>query len=170
MSNKYDQDDTDVSLTAEAQYMHQVHWTPKLTLEEETSLFQRLERGKHERAQLWPDQRVLADAKQARDRLVEGFQGFVTSLASQWVWRFRNMDLMDVIQEGNEGLMQAIELHDPTKGYPLRALAGTCIRHAIIDALAKRDGQVRFLAGSSETCSRPCSVNRWWLRWRRLSR
>ncbi len=144
MSSYYDQNDQHVSLLALDQYMRLVKWTPELTLEEEEQLLERVERGKQEQVKSCPDGQVLAEAKQACDRLVAGFQPLVIHIANGYKYRARSMDLMDLIQEGNLGLLQAIDGNDTSKGYSLAGLAGRCIRDAILQALYYRDRQVRF--------------------------
>src|SRR5437667_1145021 len=116
MSMKCDQDDQHISLLALDQYMRWVKWTPELTLEEEGQLLERVERGKQEQLKLCPDRQVLEEAKQARDRLVAGFQPLVIHIASTYRYRVRSMELMDLNQEGNVGLLQAIDVNDKSKG------------------------------------------------------
>ncbi len=101
---KHDQNDQDVSLMAHDQYMHVVRWTPPLPTEEEVVLFQLIERGKAEYMQSSPDQQILQEAQQARDRLVAGFQGFVIHIAKQYCRYARGLELLDLIQEGNLGV------------------------------------------------------------------
>ncbi len=144
MSSYYDQNDQHVSLLALDQYMRLVKWTPELTLEEEGQLLERVERGKQEQVKSCPDCQMLAEAKQACDRLVAGFQPLVIHIANGYKYRARSMELMDLIQEGNVGLLQAIDGNDTSKGYSLAGLAGRCIRDAILQALYYRDRQVRF--------------------------
>src|SRR6266487_3471132 len=144
MSMKFDQDDQHISLLALDQYMRWVKWTPELTLEEEGQLLERVDRGKQEQLKLCPDRQVLEAAKQAYDRLVAGFQPLVIHIASTYRYRVRSMDVMDLIQEGNLGLLQAIDVNDTNKGYSLAGLAGRCIRDAILQAVYYRDRQVRF--------------------------
>ncbi len=144
MSMKFDQDDQHISLLALDQYMRWVKWTPELTLEEEGQLLERVDRGKQEQLKLCPDRQVLEEARQARDRLVAGFQPLVIHIASTYRYRVRSMDVMDLIQEGNLGLLQAIDVNDTNKGYSLAGLAGRCIRDAILQAVYYRDRQVRF--------------------------
>jgi len=139
-------DDRDVSLLAQDQYFRQVHWSAPLTREEETMLLERVQRGKEERTRPCPDARVLEIAQAARDRLVEGFQWLVIAIARRVVHRFDHLELLDVIQEGNIGLLKAIEENDPQAGYPLRSLASVCIRWAIGDAWHNLEGFVRLPA------------------------
>jgi RNA polymerase primary sigma factor len=134
----------EMSLMAIDQYMRQVRWIPRLTVDEEVQLLERVSRGRTERVKPCPDAQVLVDAKQARDRLVEEYQGLVVFLAKKRRFLFRSMELLDLIQEGNLGLMQAIEEYDPSCGYPLRTVASHRVRHAIWEALRGRDRMVRL--------------------------
>src|SRR6266702_1355915 len=141
------QDDQDVSLMALDQYIRQVRWLEPLTQEEEAQLLARIERGKYERRQLQPNAWRLSLAQAALERLVEGYLPWVIHLAKGFVSRARSMQLLDLIQEGNQGLLQAIEHNDVSKGYPLRALVTAYVRGAILDALRERDGLVRIQIG-----------------------
>src|SRR5947208_4942675 len=138
------QDEQDVSLMALEQYIRQVRWLEQLTEEEEAQLLARIERGKHEKRQLQPNAWRLSLAHAARERLVEGYLPWVIHLAKEYVSRARGMQLLDLIQEGNLGLLAAIEHNDVSKGYPLRALVTAYVRGAILDALRERDGMVRI--------------------------
>ncbi len=138
------QDDQDVSLMALDQYIRQVRWLEPLTQEEEAQLLARIERGKYERRQLQPNAWRLSLAQAALERLVEGYLPWVIHLAKGFVSRARSMQLLDLIQEGNVGLLHAIEHNDVSKGYPLRALVTAYVRGAILDALRERDGMVRI--------------------------
>jgi RNA polymerase primary sigma factor len=77
-------------------------------------------------------------------RLIEGYLPWVIHLAKGFVSRARSMQLLDLIQEGNLGLIHAIEHNDISKGYPLRALVTAYVRCAILDALWERDRMVRL--------------------------
>ena len=141
---KQGQDDQDVSLMAIDQYMQMVRWTPPLPAEEEVLLFQQIERGKAEHVQSSPDQQILQEAHQARERLVAGFQGFVIHLAKQYGRYARGLELLDLIQEGNLGLFEAIERFNASRGYGLSTMAGWWIRAAIHSALLNHNGIVRL--------------------------
>jgi RNA polymerase primary sigma factor len=136
-------EDQDVSLMALDQYIREVRWLEPLTQEEEAQLIARVERGKQERRQSQPDAWRLSLAQAARTRLIEGYQPWVIHLAKGFVSRARSMYLLDLIQEGNLGVMEAIEHNDVSKGYPLRALVTAYVRGAILDALRERDRMVR---------------------------
>src|SRR6266704_762733 len=137
-------DDQDVSLMALDQYIREVRWLEPLTEEEEAQLLARIERGKDEKRQAQPNAWRLSLARAARERLVKGYLPWVIHLAKEYVSRARGMQLLDLIQEGNLGLLAAIEHNDISKGYPLRALVTAYVRGAILDALKERDGMVRI--------------------------
>ena len=137
-------DDRDVSLMALDQYLRQLRGICPLTEEEEKRLVQCVERGKVEASEVWPDKRVLEEANQARDRLIEGFLRLVVYIARQYVGVCRGMDLLDLIQEGNEALLKAIERHQSGKGSPLVAFVSRYVRGAMLMALYRRDGMVRI--------------------------
>jgi RNA polymerase primary sigma factor len=134
----------EVSLMAIDQYMRQVRWTPQLTDEEEAHLVESVMRGRAECGKSCPDAQVLADARRAWDRLVEGYQGLVVFLATKRQFLFRSMELPDLIQEGNMGLMQALEDYDVGCGYPLATVIGHFVRHAMWEALRSRDRLIRL--------------------------
>src|SRR5579871_481972 len=94
-----DYDDRDVSLLAQDQYFHHLHWTPRLTPEEEAVLLEQVQCGRS------ADSSLSADALAARDRLVEGYQGYVVAIARRMHERCRVLELLDLIQEGTIGLM-----------------------------------------------------------------
>src|SRR5258708_28383984 len=135
-------DDQDVSLLAKDQYMRFVRHTPPLTDEEEAQLLACIERGRVEQMQTCPDERRLSQAQQARDRLVAGYQPLIVHHALKCRHRFRRREMMDVIQEGNLGLLQAIVEHEPNKGH-FTGLASMCIRQAMWLAFYESDRFVR---------------------------
>ncbi|MGI9061924.1 MAG: sigma-70 family RNA polymerase sigma factor [Ktedonobacteraceae bacterium] len=86
------------SLTAFSQYMREVKWIPQLTDEEEKQSLQCLIDG--------------VDVQRSRDRLVEGCQTMIMSLARRFARDCQHMEFLDFVQEGNIGLLQAIEKYD----------------------------------------------------------
>lgn len=89
-------------LAAFNQYMHEVRWIPQLTAEEEKHIFRCLAND--------------VDVQQARDRLVEGCQEMIIGLAKRFARDCKHMEVMDFVQEGNLGLLQAIERYDHRRG------------------------------------------------------
>ncbi len=144
MSRMHDQDNRDVSLMALDQYMRFVNCTSQMTPEEEGQLLERIERGKAERAKQFPDGRVVEDARQARDRVIEGLQWLVRRQAYRYVQHCRSMDVLDLIQEGNLGLMEAIERYHPHQQIAFRGSASRYVSEAIWRGMSERDRTVRL--------------------------
>src|SRR6266487_1837068 len=143
-------DNRDASLMAQDQYMREVWSVERLTQEEEEQLIQRVYRGRCERLKPLPNQWVLSLARHARDRLIEVYQSVVISLAKKFAFRFKSMGFMDLVQEGNLGLMAAIDENDPNKGIPLRVLVFRCVRNALWRALRDRDRMVAVSCRAEE--------------------
>lgn len=130
------------SLLAIDQYLRQVRWKPALTDEEEARLMACVEWVKAERGKSCPNEQVLAEAKQARDRLVVGYQRLARYMTSRYLYYTRRLEWFDLIQEGNLGLLEAIERHDVRTGYRLSALGGRCTSCRLCAAIWERDGLV----------------------------
>ena len=137
-------DDRDVSLLAFDQYMRRVRQTPDLLEEEEQMLLAHLEQGKLEQQQLHPDAQRVAMAMAARERLVEGYQALVISIANRYKWCCRSMELLDLIQEGNLGLLKGIDHFCLQDGSPFCRVAAAWIRGSILNAYGQRDSLIRI--------------------------
>ena len=144
MTNKHDQNNRDVSLLALDQYMRMVKRIPRLTSEEEACLFQWVEQGRREQLSPVPDEHMLEQARLARERLVEGYQHFVIYTAKKYRRSYHSMELLDLISEGNLGLLQALDYHKPGEGYSLVTLIGRCVNQAILEGLYSRESMVRL--------------------------
>ncbi len=89
-----------------------------------------------EEARLWRAYKTRADAR-SRARLIEAYQPLVFKVAMQL--RLREAIVMDMIQEGTVGLIQAVERFDPNRGVRFSTFATYRIRGRILNAL-RRDG------------------------------
>jgi len=128
-------EDRDVSLIAVQQYMREVRQVRRLTKEEEAVLVERVHRGKVEQAQTTPNQWVLMLAKDARDRLIQDYQGFVAKVAAQYHGNRQGMSFLDLVQEGNVGLLRALDGGDFENARQLYALVKVCVRGEMVTAL-----------------------------------
>src|SRR5437879_2985614 len=99
----------DASLTARDQYVREVRWMERLTREEEECWVQRLVRARAERDKPHPNQWVLSLAYHARESLMECYQALVLSIARRYVARCRSLDLLDLVQEANIGLLRLLD-------------------------------------------------------------
>src|SRR6266566_3892881 len=146
MSNKkrQDQQDRDVSLLAIDQYMRLVKQIPRLSREEEACLIQWVEQGRAEQGQPFPDQYMLEQARLARERLVLGYQHFVIYTAKKYRRSCSSMELLDLISEGNLGLLRALAYHRSGDGYSLLTMVSRCVHQAIQEGVTSREPLVRL--------------------------
>lgn len=145
-----------------ALYLREVGKTPLLTPEEEIELARRCQRGRAAEEQLKkgiPDhetrQRLLKEMEEghkARERFVKANSRLVVSVARKYLRR--GVPFADLIQEGNLGLMRAIERFDPERGYRFSTYAIWWIRQAISRAVAYQGRTIRLPAHVVEEISR----------------
>lgn len=110
-------------------YLKEVSRYPMATVDEEVTLAQRIRQGGKE-------------ADKARKRLVEANLRFVISVANQY--HQPNMDLSDLISEGNIGLIKAAELFDDTRGFKFISYAVWWIRQSISSAICENGRAIRL--------------------------
>lgn len=135
----------DVSLGAYEQYVRGVKQTPQLLSEEETQLLRCIGQGKVERAKQRPDACILRQAEQAHERLIAGYQPLLMSLARRYVRHCQEMDVLDLVQEGNIGLLQAIEKYDETvSSASFRTWAFSWVRGLMLLAIWQYENAIRL--------------------------
>ncbi|MEV0327224.1 RNA polymerase sigma factor [Micromonospora echinospora] len=151
----------DAELTASADsvraYLKQIGKVPLLNAEQEVELAKRIEAGLYaaERLRLAEEgeekftremQRDLGwisrDGERAKNHLLEANLRLVVSLAKRYTGR--GMAFLDLIQEGNLGLIRAVEKFDYTKGYKFSTYATWWIRQAITRAMADQARTIRI--------------------------
>ncbi|HSL06613.1 MAG TPA: RNA polymerase sigma factor [Pseudonocardiaceae bacterium] len=138
-------------------YLNQIGKVALLNAEEEVGLATRIEAGLYaaERVsraedvteQLSPQLRrdlrwIVRDGERAKNHLLEANLRLVVSLAKRYTGR--GMPFLDVIQEGNLGLIRAVEKFDYTKGYKFSTYATWWIRQAITRAMADQGRTIRI--------------------------
>ncbi len=123
-------------------YLKEIGKIPLLTVEEEIDLAKRMELGD----------------KEAGKRLAEANLRLVVSIAKRYVGR--GMQFLDLIQEGNLGLIKAVEKFDYTKGYKFSTYATWWIRQAITRAIADQARTIRIPVHMVETINRLVRVSR----------
>jgi RNA polymerase primary sigma factor len=151
----------DAELTASADsvraYLKQIGKVPLLNAEQEVELAKRIEAGLYaaerlraadESDQKLPTQLsrdlgwISRDGERAKNHLLEANLRLVVSLAKRYTGR--GMAFLDLIQEGNLGLIRAVEKFDYTKGYKFSTYATWWIRQAITRAMADQARTIRI--------------------------
>lgn len=134
-------------------YLKEMARVPLLTNEEEVSLAMRLEQGQtaSDRLAKLPldapdDEReqlllLVEDGMDARDHLIKANTRLVVSIAKRYM--SRGVPFLDLIQEGNLGLMKAVEKFDYTRGYRFSTYATWWIRQTITRAIADQGRTIR---------------------------
>ena len=123
-------------------YLKEIGKVPLLTAEEEIELAKRMEAGDEE----------------AKKRLAEANLRLVVSIAKRYVGR--GMQFLDLIQEGNLGLIKAVEKFDYRKGYKFSTYATWWIRQAITRAIADQARTIRIPVHMVETINKLIRVSR----------
>jgi len=144
-------------------YLREIGRVPLLTADEEVRLAQIMERGKierlrAERLRVAPTRRYLDEGEEAQRRLTEANLRLVVSVAKKYIGR--GMNLLDLIQEGNIGLIRAVEKFDYTKGYKFSTYATWWIRQAITRAIADQARTIRIPVHMVETINRLIRISR----------
>ena len=123
-------------------YLKEIGKVPLLTADEEIELAKRMEKGDEE----------------AKKRLCEANLRLVVSIAKRYVGR--GMLFLDLIQEGNLGLIKAVDKFDYTKGYKFSTYATWWIRQAITRSIADQARTIRIPVHMVETINKLIRVSR----------
>jgi RNA polymerase primary sigma factor len=140
-------------------YLKEIGRVPLLSMEQEKSLAMRIEAGELEaRRDGAGDSRIVDTGEEAKRQLTEANLRLVVSIAKKYVGR--GMLFLDLIQEGNLGLIRAVEKFDYRKGYKFSTYATWWIRQAITRALADQARTIRIPVHMVETINRLIKVSR----------
>ena len=150
-------------------YLKQIGKVPLLNAEEEVDLAKRIEAGLFSEELLatrgpFKDRRqgdyewIAEDGQRAKNHLLEANLRLVVSLAKRYTGR--GMLFLDLIQEGNLGLIRAVEKFDYTKGYKFSTYATWWIRQAITRAMADQARTIRIPVHMVEVINKLARVQR----------
>ena len=151
-------------------YLKEIGKVDLLTAEEEMNLAKRMAEGEAAKRQLADEEAELDDAaraeleaivndgEQAKKNLAEANLRLVVSIAKRYVGR--GMLFLDLIQEGNLGLIKAVDKFDYTKGYKFSTYATWWIRQAITRAIADQARTIRIPVHMVETINKLVRVSR----------
>ncbi len=123
-------------------YLREIGKIPLLTQEEEAELAEKIVQGD----------------KKAKDKMAESNMRLVVSIAKRYGGR--GLDFLDLIQEGNTGLLRAVEKFDPSKGFKFSTYATWWIRQAITRAIADQARTIRIPVHMVETINKVLRTTR----------
>jgi RNA polymerase primary sigma factor len=126
----------DISDDSVRLYLREIGKIPLLSAEEELALAKK----------------VVSGDKRAKDQMAEANMRLVVSIAKRYVGR--GLDLLDLIQEGNTGLLRAVEKFDPDRGFKFSTYATWWIRQAITRAIADQARTIRIPVHMVETINK----------------
>ncbi|MEV4170033.1 sigma-70 family RNA polymerase sigma factor [Nonomuraea sp. NPDC049709] len=145
-------------------YLEQIGKTPLLSAADEVDLARRIEAGLYaghliERGEGTPElERVALDGRRAKDLLIRSNLRLVVAAARRY--SYRGLPLLDIIQEGNLGLIRAVEKFDYTRGYKFSTYGMWWIRQAIERGIHDKSRTVRLPIHVAEELSRLIRVER----------
>ena len=150
-------------------YLKQIGKVPLLNAEQEVELAKRIEAGLFAEEKLNSGEKLSAklrrefewiaeDGRRAKNHLLEANLRLVVSLAKRYTGR--GMLFLDLIQEGNLGLIRAVEKFDYTKGYKFSTYATWWIRQAITRAMADQARTIRIPVHMVEVINKLARVQR----------
>ncbi|MBQ1298597.1 RNA polymerase sigma factor RpoD [Candidatus Saccharibacteria bacterium] len=152
LENEEELSDEELAITAEnvdsfaddsvRLYLREIGKIPLLTPEEEAELAQKIVKGD----------------KKAKDKMVESNMRLVVSIAKRYGGR--GLDFLDLIQEGNTGLLRAVEKFDPDKGFKFSTYATWWVRQAITRAIADQARTIRIPVHMVETINKVLRTTR----------
>jgi RNA polymerase primary sigma factor len=150
-------------------YLKEIGRIPLLTAEQEVSLAKRMEAGRNARRRLSKDGKLLAeehqhlrelvkDGQAAQEHLIKANSRLVVSVAKKYVGR--GVPFLDLIQEGNIGLIRAVKKFDYRRGYKFSTYATWWIRQAVTRAIADQGRTIRVPVHMYEQINRLARVSR----------
>ena len=149
-------------------YLKEIGRVPLLTAEEEVDLAKRMERGRDTRRKLndgpedWEEREQLLwcvrDGQADQDPLIKANSRLVVSVAKKYVGR--GVPFLDLIQEGNIGLIRAVKKFDYRRGYKFSTYATWWIRQAVTRAIADQGRTIRVPVHMYEQINRLTRTSR----------
>jgi RNA polymerase primary sigma factor len=154
-------------------YLREIGRVPLLTAQDEVDLAKSIEAGLFAEEKLQGDRagfaessssllcdlaQLASDGMRAKQRLIEANLRLVVSIAKRYIGR--GLVFLDLIQEGNLGLIRAVEKFDYTKGYKFSTYATWWIRQAITRAIADQARTIRIPVHMVETINKMARIQR----------
>jgi len=156
-------------------YLGEIGKVPLLNASEEVELAQRIEKGTQAAGRLAElellhgeegvpfqlrrvEERAVVDGLKAKEHLIRANLRLVVSIAKRY--RSRNLSILDLVQEGNLGLIRAVDKFDYTRGFKFSTYATWWIRQAITRAIADQARTIRIPVHMVETINKVVRVQR----------
>ncbi len=150
-------------------YLKEIGRIPLLTAEQEVSLAKRMEAGRNAKKRLGKGsgltleeeerlQAIVRDGQAAKEHLIKANSRLVVSVAKKYVGR--GVPFLDLIQEGNIGLIRAVKKFDYRRGYKFSTYATWWIRQAVTRAIADQGRTIRVPVHMYEQINRLARVSR----------
>jgi RNA polymerase primary sigma factor len=150
-------------------YLREIGRIPLLTAEQEVSLAKRMEAGRNSKQRLsrngdmsqeerWQLQALVRDGQAAQEHLIKANSRLVVSVAKKYVGR--GVPFLDLIQEGNIGLIRAVKKFDYRRGFKFSTYATWWIRQAVTRAIADQGRTIRVPVHMYEQINRLARVTR----------
>ena len=149
-------------------YLKEIGRVPLLTADEEVSLAKRMEKGRDSRKKLqqgvddWDERedllRLVRDGQAAQEHLIKANSRLVVSVAKKYVGR--GVPFLDLIQEGNIGLIRAVKKFDFRRGFKFSTYATWWIRQAVTRAIADQGRTIRVPVHMYEQINRLTRTSR----------
>jgi RNA polymerase primary sigma factor len=150
-------------------YLKEIGRIPLLTAEQEVSLAKRMEAGRNAKRRLGSSRNlsleerkslsaVVRDGQAAQEHLIKANSRLVVSVAKKYVGR--GVPFLDLIQEGNIGLIRAVKKFDYRRGYKFSTYATWWIRQAVTRAIADQGRTIRVPVHMYEQINRLARVSR----------
>jgi len=155
---------TDLGSDPVRMYLSEIGSVPLLSSVQEARLARKLQKGEEARRRLEAEKehltpkeraklrRAIREGAAARRKLIEANLRLVVSVARRYLGR--GLSLLDLIQEGNMGLLRAVEKFDPNMGYKFSTYATWWIRQAVSRSIADQSRTIRIPVHMIETINR----------------
>lgn len=142
-------------------YLRDIGKYPLLNAKEEQELGKKimarrdiLEKRNRKRLTPAKEKKVLEEGLEARNKLATANLRLVVSIAKNYAGRSRDLSLLDLVQEGSEGLYKAVDKFEPQRGFKFSTYATWWIKQSIVRGLADKSRTIRIPVHMSETTQR----------------
>lgn len=147
---------TPMSRDAIQSYLNEIGKYPLLTKAQEISLGTQIQRWlaieDKDESEYTKEEKIIArTGRRAKEKFVNCNLRLVVNIAKKYVRHCKTLDLMDLIQEGNLGLVRAVEKFDPKRGYAMSTYAYWWIRQSIQRSLQSSDAAIRLPVNVSDS-------------------